>query len=263
MPELSMEPLREWFETHVDHYRNEAGEASEMVELKHQHTFRVMTHARAIRKEWGASDEMSFALDAAALLHDVGRFPQVVRRKTYDDMEGYNHAVEGEKILSEAGVLDYLPDHIGEVVLTAVKHHNLGVLPGNLAPDARLVTEAVRDADKMDAIRNILRCLSPDALQGKALKSGMSWDDNEVSPVVFKAAMNRQLVAFEAIKWSNDFILFVCCWLYDLHYNYSYRHLSESGKFETLLSKLPDNGQFAELKEQFRSDLDWIEKRSR
>ena len=137
------------------------------------------------------------------------------------------------------------------------------MLPGNLGSEARLVLEVLRDADKLDAIGNILRCLDPEAPHGKALKIGLTWDESEVSDFALDAAKNRQLIAYQSIKWSNDFVLFVCCWLYDLHFNYSYKQLKESGNYEALLSKLPNAVPFAEVKEQLRDDLSWIEARSR
>lgn len=263
MQDYSLSPYELWFEQYVDDFRTEAKDKTlEMVEMKISHTMRVLGNAREIMKESGGSPELQFAMEVAALLHDVGRFPQLVKRESFDDTN-YNHAEIGEQILRESDVLNPLPVHLRGVVLSAVKFHNLGVLPGNLGPDARLVLEVVRDADKLDAIRNILRYLKPGEAHGKALKSGLTWDENAVSSSVLEAAQNRQLIAFKSIKWSNDFVLFVCCWLYDLHFNFAFKQLKESGNFERLLAIMPNDAPFADLKIQLREDLDWIEARSR
>lgn len=263
MPEYILDPYVKWFENHVAHHRYMAeGGVLEMVKSKEAHTWRVLEHVREIRKESGASEDLCFAMEVAAVLHDVGRFPQLVGHGTYDDT-GFNHAEESERIVRDSGLLESLPTSLREAILEAVKLHNLGVLPGDLAPDACRVLEVLRDADKLDAVRNILRCLNPDAPHGKALKSGLTWDEEKVSPMVLEAAKKRQLIAFNSIRWSNDFVLFVCCWLYDLHYNYSYRQLIASGNYDALLGKMPDDEPFVEVKAQLREDLLWIEARSR
>jgi len=262
MQKQSLKPYEAWFKDHVAAYQGQTDKSRSMVESKVAHTYRVVDHIREIRREAGFSDELGFAMEVGALLHDVGRFPQLVQRGTYDDT-GFNHAEESERIVRKAGILDDFSTELKEAVLDAVKLHNLGVLPGTLAPDSRLILEALRDADKLDAIVNILRYLNPNEAHGKALKSGLVWDEHAVTPMILDLAKERKLIAFKSIKWSNDFVLFVCCWLYDLHYNYSYRQLKTSGNFERLLDRMPDRAPFVEVKTQLREDLDWIEIRSR
>lgn len=252
----------DWLNTHATTYRDLAGDDAPYIDRKLRHTMRVLGHVRQIINEIKPEPELAQAMEIAALLHDVGRFSQLVRQKTYDD-KAYNHATAGAAILEEAGLLDSLPEDHRHTILEAVRHHNVGALPFGLTPNAQLALEVVRNADKLDAIRNNLKYLSPDAPYGKALKSGLTWDDNKVSPAVLKLALERQLIPFAEINWSNDFILFLCCWLYDLHFYYSFSMLQSSGDFDALLAKLPDNDTFIPLKTQLRDDLQWIKISSR
>lgn len=258
----SLERYEAWFADHVEAYRKRAGAHQEMIDRKVRHTMRVLGHVREIRRECDCDAGLGHAMEIVAILHDVGRFPQLVDRGTYDDNHGYNHAEEGVRLLKETDLLDALGVATRELVLSAVNYHNCAILPGQLDIDTRLVLEVVRDADKLDAVRNNLKYLNPAAPHGKALKSGLSWDDTAVSPLVLDLAMKRQLIPFKTIKWSNDFILFLCCWLYDLHFHYSFMYLKQSGSFEALLARLPDNETFAPIMEQLRGDLEWIAARS-
>ncbi|MDC0336529.1 HD domain-containing protein [Pseudodesulfovibrio sp.] len=258
MPDESIQTYRDWFDAFVRDHQEKAGENRLLVERKQRHTMRVFDHVQAIIKESGASRELCHAMEIAALLHDVGRFPQLLDTNTYDDTAGFDHGEAGARILAESDLLDPLDIPMRGVVLSVVKYHNRGSLPKELGPDARLALEVVRDADKLDAIRNNLKYLSPDAPYGKALKSGLTWHDTEFSPQVFDLAMNRQLIPLDAIAWSNDFTLFLCCWLYDINFNYSFTHLKASGNFQALLDKLPDTTVFTPLKEQLWDDLNWI-----
>lgn len=238
-----------------DHVRRATGEVHDLLRRKITHTMRVLAHTRAMLKELQPADNLAQAAEISSILHDVGRFPQLINRSSFDDHGGYNHAEEGAAILSRTGLLDPLPVHWRDVILNAVRYHNRDVVPGGLNPDAQQVVELLRDADKLDAICNNLKYMTPDTLHGKALKSGLVWHETNVSPEVVELTMGRKLIPFKAINWSNDFVLFLCCWLYDLHFGYAFRRLDESNQFEKLLAMLPDEGAFTAIKDQLRADL--------
>lgn len=238
-----------------EHMDRTDGELRQLIRRKITHTMRVLAHVRHILDETDSGPELRRAAEIAAILHDTGRFPQLEHRATFDDRTGYNHAEEGARILAGTGLLDPLDGKWRGVVLTAVRLHNLGVLPDGMTPEERAVTEILRDADKLDAIRNNLSHMNAKTLHGKALKSGLTWHATEVSPEVVRLTLDRQLIPFTAIKWSNDFVLFLCNWLHDLHSPYPYRVLDRTGQFEELLARLPDSGPFPEIKAQLRADL--------
>ena len=258
-----MQSYLDWFDHHVRFHMSAAPDNAMLMERKQRHTLRVLEHVREISKESGARQELRDAMEIAALLHDVGRFPQLTATNSYDDMAGLDHGEAGARILAESDVLNSLSDELQNIILSTVKFHNNGTLPSSLSSDTRLILAVIRDADKLDAIRNNLRYLDPEQPYGKALKSGLVWDDKAVSPEVLERAGKRELIPFSAINWSNDFILFLCCWIYDMGFHYTFTFLKDSGLYDELLSKLPDNEQFNKLKEQLRDDLGWINAKSK
>ncbi len=245
-----------WFDKYARRHEEKADDmVVELVQRKRRHTLRVLGHVRGILKTISIPARLSKLAEISAILHDVGRFPQLVGRATFDDQTGYNHAEEGATILRDSNKLDSMPAEEKEIILAAVQYHNRAKIPPNLAPDTALVLKILRDADKLDAIRTNLRYMGPDSPHGKALKTGLIWHKTEYSPHIAKLVLNRQLVPYQDIKWSNDFVLFVCCWVYDLHFYYAYKHLDRSGQFEQLLAWLPNENSFPALKKQLRTDL--------
>lgn len=263
MAQTQFERCEAWFRDHVARYRSEAGPDAIMVDRKERHTYRVLDNTREIARESGARPELIEAMDMAALLHDVARFPQVVGHATYDDGASFNHAEAGARLIEESDLLATVDPHLRTVILSAIHHHNVAVLPNVLHPDTRLVLEVLRDADKADALRNNLKYLKPDQPYGKALKAGLTWDDEAITPAVADLAMQRQLIPFDVITLSNDYILFLCCWMYDLHFHASFALFKKNKYFEGLVNKLPDTETGMELKRQLLEDLDWLIKRSR
>ncbi|EGB15304.1 metal-dependent phosphohydrolase HD sub domain-containing protein [Pseudodesulfovibrio mercurii] len=237
---------------HADRAR---GGVRPLVRRKIAHTMRVLAHVRRILKEERPGPDLALAAVLAAILHDTGRFPQLADRQTFDDRAGYDHGEEGARILAGSDILDGLDGHWRAVVIEAVRLHNRAGLPEGMNPDARLVTEMVRDADKLDAIRNSLGGMLRRTLTGRAVKYGITWDDTAFSPESVRLAGEGKLIPFSAMRWSNDYVLFLCAWLNDLHFAYAYNFLIRSGWFEQLLGMLPDHGPFPELKAQLRADL--------
>ncbi len=258
-----LKPYLDWFGQYVQTHINTAEDNAALMERKQRHTMRVLEHVRNIAAESGASEELQKTMEIAALLHDVGRFLQLVESKTCDFKFGNDHGETGAKLLAEADILNALSTEMRAIVLSTVQFHNNTTVPPNLTPEAQLVLAVVRDADKLDAIRNNLKYQKPDATYGKAKKCGIEWHDTEASPEVLELAMSRQLIPMHTIQWSNDFILFLCCWIYDMGFPYTFTFLKESGLYAELLSKLPDNERFTALKTQLWDDLNWIGTRSK
>jgi hypothetical protein len=225
------------------------------VRRKIMHPMRVLSHVRHILEEERPSPELAVAAEMAAILHDTGRFAQFVDHRTADDGSEYDHGEEGARILSEADVLDGLDAHWRVVVIEAVRLHNKAALPDAMDSDARMVTEMVRDADKLDAVRNSVGGLLHKELTGRAIKYGVTVHPTEVSVDAVRRTRERQLIPYSSMRWSNDFILFLCAWVHDLHFGYAYNHLIRTGHFEQLLSMLPDGVPFPELKDRLRTDL--------
>jgi hypothetical protein len=237
-------------------YENRApADIKPRVRRKIIHPMRVLAHVRHIIREERPDPALALAAEMAAILHDTGRFAQLVDHRTADDGSRYDHGEEGARILAGADVLDGLDRHWRETVIQAVRLHNRGVLPEVMDPDARTVTEMVRDADKLDAVRNSVNGLLRKELTGRAIKYGITVHPTEVSPDTVRRTRERKLVPYASMRWSNDFVLFLCAWIHDLHFPYAYNRLIDTGHFEQLLALLPDQGVFPELKEQLRADL--------
>lgn len=258
-----MQPYFDWFDNHVAQHKEKSSDSAPLMERKRRHTMRVLEHVRHIAAESGAEPELRDAMEIAALLHDVGRFPQLLLTSTCDPKPGYNHGKSGAALLEESDILNELPADLRDAVLCAVRYHNRDTLPHGLSPEAKLVLSVIRDGDKLDAIRNNLKHLTPDVAYGKAKKCGVQWSKTEVSPDVLALATDRNLIPLKAIRFSNDFYIFLCCWIYELGFHYSFAHLEESGLYEELLSRLPDTDQLSTLKTQLREDLHWISIRSK
>ena len=146
-----MPSLTELYDAYVDTFRGADGELPPMMELKRIHTAHVVDNAKLIAAGEGFDAETARACEAAALLHDTGRYEQLRRYNTFRDSDSVDHAVFSHDIVVEKGWLDGDPQR--EAILTSVLVHNRRDVPEGLAPLAEAAVHTVRDADKLDIFR--------------------------------------------------------------------------------------------------------------
>ncbi len=139
------------YRAYVDTYRQADGTLPPMMRLKLDHTMNVVAAARAIADGEGFSSEEKFVSEAAALLHDTGRYEQLKRYNTFRDSESVDHAVFSHDIVKAKGWLDEWPER--DAILTAVLVHNRRDIPDGLDALALTAARTVRDADKLDIFR--------------------------------------------------------------------------------------------------------------
>jgi hypothetical protein len=192
----------------------------------------------------------------AALLHDVGRFPQYARYRTFHDQMSVNHAYQGVLTLKQHQVLKDLPDSAGKLVLGAVALHNRRVLPQGLPPDLRCITQVVRDADKLDIFGVMLAHFKPTEPHNKVVNLELKPHRDNYTPAILARVYSREMVNYQDMVWVNDFKLLLCSWIYDLNYRVSRGIVKERGYLEKLLGYLPSTPEFSRLGRQVQEDLE-------
>ena len=115
-----------------------------MINLKLDHTTRVIKDATRIAEKLEINVDFTKILRVAALLHDIGRFPQATCSNDFIDGNcqlfneaeiKYSHATYGKRILTNSGEISVfsIPKIIEPLILTAVENHQVHVLTGDLA----------------------------------------------------------------------------------------------------------------------------------
>ena len=92
--------LRRDYAGYVDTFRNGQGELPAMMQLKLEHTAGVVGAARLIAQGEGFDETDARCAEAAALLHDTGRYEQLLRYNTFRDSDSVDHAVFSYEIVS-------------------------------------------------------------------------------------------------------------------------------------------------------------------
>src|SRR3972149_2809827 len=145
--------FRSWFSDFCRSFYSAHEEDQRNILLKETHTHNVCENMRHLAGELPLKNEEVLLAEAAALFHDIGRFPQYAEHKTFRDASSVNHAALGARILVEKGVLAGLSQKEQGLILAAVRFHNAFTLPDIADKEALLCLKLIRDADKLDIWR--------------------------------------------------------------------------------------------------------------
>ena len=245
--------LKSWFTGYVRSFKSFDKELQQNINLKVSHTKRVCIQIKNISKKLGLSEDESALAEIIALLHDIGRFEQISRYKTYNDSISEDHAELGIKILQEHGILNRFEKSIQDVIRCSIKNHNKKSLPVDEKERCLFFTKLLRDADKLD----ILKVVTSYYLEKNRKKNGMVIlnlpDTPGISREVYDALINKKTVDIKQVKNLNDFKLLQAGWIYDINFQPALDIIRESQFLEMIREALPESKEINEIFDKINS----------
>ncbi|WP_243372371.1 HD domain-containing protein [Geotalea sp. SG265] len=231
--------LRAWFADYCRSFAFTDEKEQRNISLKEYHTHKVCENILSIADGESLSRKERETAEIIALFHDVGRFEQYRRYRTFKDSDSINHAALGADILREKEVLASLGETERAIVLKAVSLHNVFMIPPNLDREEALFLKLIRDADKLDIWRVFIEFYAmPEAERASAVGLGFS-DLPGYSSDVLAMVNDRRMVSLSMLKTLNDFKLLQLSWAYDLNFPTSFRIMEERGYIDSLSATLP------------------------
>lgn len=254
-PLLDITEHKQCFATYSAHYLQQNDCLP--LRLKQDHTYKVLELAE--RVVWNESPGQKLtgptarAVLLAALYHDIGRFSQYTRWKTFSDSRSTNHGTLAVRILKEQGFLDGETPHVRRLVLVAVGLHNKYRLPPHMDDEQLRVTLAVRDADKVDIFRIMAIHLNGVA-RSQEVVLHVKDEPDKWSPGIVETVLSGRVPSYADLQYINDFRMLLVSWLHELHYATSRLYLAHSGHVEEVLAGLPQD--LAPVSDVLRALLD-------
>jgi hypothetical protein len=237
--------IQTWFDAYTQSFfRNEvshldANDLDDVLSWKRQHSFGVWSAMLFITREESMSKQDKCIAEATALLHDVGRFPQYVRHRTFLDSMSVNHGELGAEVLLREGALSFLPDRERELVIFAVKHHNAYHVPDMSDRRKEHLLRLIRDADKIDIWRVMLRYYAtPEEQRSPGVGMGLP-DTQDYTPELLASIHEGKMIRYEGLQTLNDYRLMQLSWTYDLATRGSLRLVQRRRLVERTAAYLP------------------------
>jgi putative nucleotidyltransferase with HDIG domain len=256
MDQQELDNFKRWFSEYCRSFYTSDQADQKNIILKEEHTLNVVGNMAEISRHLGLNAADSTLAAAIALFHDVGRFPQYARYKTFRDSISTNHAALGAAVLIEHEVLSRLPKAERDAIIRAVTLHNVFAVPDHLDADTLRWVKMIRDADKLDIWRVfVVFYAQQDEHRPNAVSLGLP-DTEEYSAQVLSSVFRREMVHLTSLRTLNDFRLLQLAWVFDLNFTRSLEMLLERSYIDGLAANLPRTAEVRQVVDTVRGYVD-------
>ncbi|MBN1625517.1 MAG: HD domain-containing protein [Deltaproteobacteria bacterium] len=249
--------LKQWFNDYVRSFSSDDLVIRQNMDLKAGHTRRVCEAIVDIGMTLNLSEEDLGIAEISALLHDIGRFEQYLKYRTFSDQRSENHAEIGVKVLKENHVLNSLNPDTADIIIKAVKFHNRASLPEGEGERCLFFLKLLRDADKLDIWHVVTEYYrNKDNERNHALELDLP-DTEEISEPIYNSLIHGRLARTADLRTLNDFKLLQIGWIYDLNFSRTFQIVRDNGYLETIRDVLPSrSSRVKEIYELARAHLE-------
>lgn len=203
------------------------------IERKVRHTFRVEEICEKLAILLNMSEEEINLAKLIGLLHDIGRFEQYTKYKTYDDLKSIDHANLGVEILRKDNYIRrYIQtDKYDNIILKAIENHNKYCISKDVNEEERIFCEIIRDADKLDIMYEATCEFWVNDIE--------EMEKQEIHPKVLEQFMLQQVVDKKYITKNVDInrIIVILAFIYDFYINVSYKIIKENDYINNMMRR--------------------------
>jgi len=243
----TVKKLKVWFFNYVQTFKHGDKNFQENIDLKEKHTMQVCKEILSIGEKLELNDYELRLSEIIALFHDVGRFEQYERYKTFVDGKSENHAELSVKILKENKVFDRLDNSIQSLILRVIGYHNRAELPENETDTCLFFSRLLRDADKLDIWRVVTDYYHrKNGGRNGAIELELP-DSAGFSDEVYQDLINKRIVDIKHLQNLNDFKLLQAGWIFDINFAPTFESIKTRHYLEMIRQVLPESEKIGKI----------------
>lgn len=235
-----MKKSRVWFDGYVAGFYGNDDFINANLKLKEEHSRRVCKEMLYLAEELGLSGNQRRIADVIAILHDVGRFEQFVKYRTYNDSRSVNHCLLGLEVLRRNKVLEQVDRKSRELIEKAIEYHGIRKLPANLDGERLLFSKLIRDADKLDVFYVVTEYYKQYRDNPREFMLELEFPDEQgYSVEVVEDVLCGRLIDYGKLRTLNDMKLCQLGWVYDVNFTTTLKRIKQCGFLEKIFDFLP------------------------
>lgn len=238
--------LSSWFDNYVQGFSSEDLVQQRNMDLKKEHTLRVMENITLIGQSLSLTGEELALAKVVALFHDLGRFEQFKKYGTFKDGKSENHALLGVKVLENSQILDCLSQPEKEIVYQAVRQHNVCQLPVDLPEKVLFYSRLIRDADKLDIFKLLTEYYEERENNPNPALEELP-DTYQYSAKFVQDILQERKIRYEEVRSFQDMTLLRLSWIFDLNFPYTKEKVQEGKYLEKFIRSLPKTPEIQEV----------------
>jgi len=243
----SYNKIRTWYDSYVSEFSSEDQEIQINIDLIKEHAYRVVENVKELTLSINLDESNLFLLETAALLHDVGRFEQLVQNGTYADSDDLNHIQIGLNVIEQHDVLKALEEDEMKLVIDCVKMHDLSVLPKITDERSLVLVHLLRDADRIDVLRIVSEYYTHKKVHPNRHLDMELKDMPAIAKKICNAIQADRVAKREDVETVNDLKLMQMSWVFDMKQKRSFKIVSEKGYIKAIFETLPKSDSVIDM----------------
>ncbi|PKN96532.1 MAG: HD family phosphohydrolase [Chloroflexi bacterium HGW-Chloroflexi-5] len=255
LTETDLNHLKKWFSHYVRSFYCADPVTQQAIELKEKHSLRVCREILNLGRQLGMSQNGLRIAEAMALFHDIGRFDQFTRYRTFVDRKSENHAQLGVDVLRRENTLAVLNEETRNVILKAISFHNRLSIPDGETPICMHFSKLLRDADKLDIFNLVSNyyCAGPGE-KSNAIELDLP-DTPGISDEILTSLLNGKMISMQQMQSLNDFKLLQMAWIYDINFQPAFLIIQERDYLKKIRDALPESDRIDHIYDHLLSYL--------
>lgn len=251
MQKQQLEAFRRWLAEYAAAFFKDDVFVNANLKLKEEHTRRVCDEMNYLTGALGLSESQRVVAETIALFHDLGRYEQFTKYRTFSDAKSVPHGPLAVEVLKRHNVLDDVEPRRRTVIEQAITLHAVRELAGDLDEDILLYCQLIRDADKLDIYYLVTEVDTrpPDDPQARVMINWFPRGEG-YSPEVIEAIRACEHIDYTMLKTNIDMKLMELAWVYDLNFPATFAKIKRNRYFEKIVAMLPADEDIAEAARQ-------------
>lgn len=257
MEQEQLNKFRAWFDSYVGGLYGSDEYVNANLKLKEQHTHRTCKESLYLADQLGLDANSTRLSELAALFHDIGRFEQFVKYRTYNDIKSANHCLLGLEVLRRTNVLNGVETEERELIEKAIEYHGLKKLPKDLNSRPMLLSKLLRDADKLDVFYVATEYYTQYRDNQDKFMLEMEFPDEPTcSAEVIEGILYERLVDYSSLRTLNDMRLLQLGWVYDINFAATLERIKQRKFLEKIIDFLPETNDVEKVRKKIFEYVD-------
>ena len=252
-----MKKFRVWFDDYVAGFYGNDEFINANLKLKEEHSRRVCKEMLYLAQELDLADNQKRIAEVIALFHDIGRFEQFVKYRTYNDSRSVNHCLLGVGVLRREKVLEQVDRNERELIEKAIEYHGLIELPADLEGECLLFSKLIRDADKLDVFYVVTGYYKQYRDNPEEFMVELEFPDEPgYSAEVVEGILCGRRIDYSKLRTLNDMMLCQLGWVYDVNFTATLKRIKQRRFLEKIFDFLPETEDIGKVREKIFKYVD-------
>lgn len=216
------------------------------IKVKYEHSIKVYKESNEFIIENNITDEKDKKLiNVIALFHDIGRFEQYTKYKTFNDYISIDHGELGIKILKESNILkDEFDDDEINIIEISIKNHNKIEIEEGLSKRQNFHCKVIRDLDKLDIYRVYLTYYKE--------------NPDYIKKDFYDKIINNNKIDYRSAISNVDYAILKISWIYDFNFKSTLNKVIKKKYIEQIFDNILNNNYKDEIIIKINNDLKYL-----